>query len=268
MADELQPEEGQGPDTTPGIFDSYLSAVPDDARDAVAGYLKDAEKNVNEKLQNAAALEKTWGPYEDVKDSLSQYDPEQLSELIAWHQQVTASEEAFQAWLSQAAKEAGITPQEEEQLEAAEATGELSREDIQKLIQETAEQRLGPVQEEVKSLREEKEVEVETHSINMVMADLEKEHGKELTKDQRAMIIALGMPPEGEGPPMGDASWVKDGFNLWQQSGVEWQRAFVEDKLDQPQGALKSGGTPALRPITDWTEANDALRERLRANNQ
>jgi hypothetical protein len=34
----------------------YLSAVPEDAREYVTGYLKDAEKNVNSRLSEAAEI--------------------------------------------------------------------------------------------------------------------------------------------------------------------------------------------------------------------
>ena len=118
MPDDLQPQEGQGDAGTGGIFDPYLSAVPEEARDAVAGYLKDAEKNVNGRLAEAADLQKNLGPYKDV--DLSGYDPEILQQLIAWHQQTTADPDAYKQFIEGEAKELGITPQEAEEVIAAE----------------------------------------------------------------------------------------------------------------------------------------------------
>ena len=43
-----------------GIFDSYLASVPEDQRETVAGYLKDAEKTVNSRFQEAAELQKKY----------------------------------------------------------------------------------------------------------------------------------------------------------------------------------------------------------------
>ena len=57
--------EGQGDSgSTPGVFDSYLQTVPEDGRETVANYLKDAERTVNGRLSEAAQLKETWGPYE------------------------------------------------------------------------------------------------------------------------------------------------------------------------------------------------------------
>lgn len=267
MADDLQPDTGQG-DASSGIFDPYLQAVPEDARDVVAGYLKDAEKNVNGRLQQAAELEKTWEPYKDIQGTLAAYDPEQLSQLLAWHQQITADDGAFQAWIRQAATEAGLTLQEEQQLAAAEEHGELTREEVQQLIQQTAEQRMEPIQAQLSQLEAEKAVDYEAQAIDQAFAQIQSTSKLELSKDQKAVILDLGMPlavdARGQELPMGDASWVQAGFDRWKEITAAGQRAFVEEKAAQPKGALTSGGTAALKPITGWGEANDALRERLR----
>src|SRR5476651_2306791 len=115
MPDDLQPDEGQG-DAGTGIFDPYLSAVPEDAREAVAGYLKDAEKNVNGRLAEAAELQKSLGAYKDV--DLSGYDPETLSQLLTWHQQTTADPAAYRQFIESEATELGITPKEAEEVVA------------------------------------------------------------------------------------------------------------------------------------------------------
>jgi hypothetical protein len=267
MPDDLQPGEGQG-DAGTGIFDPYLQAVPEDARDAVAGYLKDAEKNVNGRLQQAAELEKTWEPYKDVRDTLTSYDPEQLSQLLAWHQQVTADDGAFQAWIRQAAQEAGLSLQEEQQLAAAEEQGELTREEVQQLIQQTAEQRMEPIQAQLSQMESEKAVDYEAQAIDQAFAQIQSDTKLELSKEQKAVILDLGMPlatdVRGQELPMGDASWVKAGFDRWKEITAAGQRAFVEEKVAQPRGALTAGGTPALKPITSFGDANEALRERLR----
>jgi hypothetical protein len=268
MPDDLQPQEGQG-DAGSGIFDPYLQAVPEDARDAVAGYLKDAEKNVNGRIAQAAELEKTWAPFKDVQDTLTAYDPEQLSELLAWHQQVTSSDEAFKGWLQQASQEAGLTPAEKQELADAEQQGELTREEVQQLIQQTAEQRFAPIQEQLGQLEAEKAVDYEAQAIDQAFAAIQSENtGLELSKEQKAVILDLGMPlaydKQGKELPMGDASWVKAGFDRWKEITAAGQRAFVEEKTRQPAQALTSGGTPALKPITSFGDANEALRERLR----
>ena len=266
MDEHVQPDEGQGGETTAGIFDPYLSAVPEEARDAVAGYLKDAEKNVNGRLQEAAELQQSLGAYKDV--DLPGYEPEDLQQLLQWHQQVTSSDDAFREWLRQSAEEAGLTPAQEDVLEDAEATGELSREEVQQLIQQTAEERMGPLQEEVTTFRQEKEVDTEASAIDQAFSEIQSEFKLDLTKDQKAVIMDLGMPlavdAKGNELPMGDASWLKAGFDRWKEITAQGQKAFIEEKASMPGSPLTAGGTAAQKPITSFADANSAMRERLR----
>lgn len=269
MDETVQGLEPQGGETTPGIFDSYLQAVPEDAREAVTGYLRDAEKNVNGRLAEAAELKKTWEPYQDVQASLAAYDPEQLNQLLAWHQQVSASPDAFKDWLTREAQEAGLTLAEAEaQIDEQVESGELTPERIQQLAQQAAEDRFAPIEERVAAFEREKETDTEWRAIEDAWGDIQKEHKLDLTKDQKAVILDLGMPlavdDKGNDLPAGDASWVKAGFDRWKEITTAGQRAFVEQKAQQPGAALTSGGTPALKPTTDWGEAASQLRERLR----
>src|ERR1700757_4296544 len=66
--------EGQGGEATgtPTALESYLQTVPEDQRQHVEPYLRDAEKNVNGRLQEAAEFRKTWEPFSQI-ETLSQY---------------------------------------------------------------------------------------------------------------------------------------------------------------------------------------------------
>jgi hypothetical protein len=268
MPDDVQPGTGQGTEDTGSPYDSYLQSVPDEARGAAEQWFRDTSKGLDAKLQEAAELRQQWEPYKDVQGTLTSYDPEQLSQLLAWHQQVTSSDEAFQGWIKQAAEEAGLTLAEQQQLANAEEQGELTREEVQQLIQQTAEQRFAPIQEQLGQLEAEKAVEYETQAIDHAFAEIQTENKLELSKDQKAVILDLGMPlafdAKGNELPMGDASWVKAGFDRWREITTAGQRAFVEQKATQPAQALSTGGSPALKPITSFEDANGALRERLR----
>jgi hypothetical protein len=270
MPDPVQGQEPQGGEDTGGLFDSYLQAVPEDARETVASYLKDAEKNVNSRLSEAAELQKSFGAYKDV--DLSGYDPEDLSQLIAWHQQVTSSDEAYRTWLTEQAQEAGLTPAQEQELAQAEEQGELTREEVQDLIQKTAEERLSPVQEQLSNLEAEKAIDFEAQAIDQAFGAIQSEFKLELSKDQKAVILDLGMPlavdAKGNELPMGDSSWVRKGFDRWKEITDTGNRTFVEQKAQMPSGSLTAGGTAALKPITSYEDANAAMRERLRQANQ
>jgi DNA-binding transcriptional MerR regulator len=266
MPDDLQPDEGQGDAGSPGIFDPYLQAVPEEHRDTVAGYLKDAEKNVNGQIQEAAELRKTFGPYKDI--DLSNYDPETLNQLVTWHQRVSGDDGAYRQFIEAEAREMGITPAEAEEVIAAEDDGELTREQAQEMAQQVAEERLAPIREQLDGLQAEKATEIEFQAIESAFAQIQVKLGRELTKEERADIIDLGMPlatnDKGEELPMGDASWVTGGFERLEGLHATGSRLFLEQKTTVPGAALTAGGTPQLKPITSFKDANEAMRERLR----
>jgi hypothetical protein len=257
MADDVQPDEGQGTEATGSQFDSYLQTVPSEAREAAESWFKDTSKGLNEKLDEAAAIRKTWEPYESVKDTLASYPPEQLSELLAWHQQVTSSDEAFKEWLGNASKEAGLTPAQEDALETAEATGELTREEVQKLIEEQAEQRVAPLREELTQFQTEQAVNAEEGKIRTRIDELQKEASVELTEEQKAMVFELGANDPGD-------DWVKTGFDAFRKISAEAQKAFVQDKGKAPTPSLTAGGSEKFKPSTDFKVVGEQAKERLR----
>ncbi len=257
MAENVQPTEGQGDEATGGLFDSYLQAVPEEHREAVTGYLKDAEKNVNSRLQQAAELEKQLGPYKDVQ-GLSEYPPELLSEVLGWHKQVTETPEAFQTWLAEAAKEAGLTAAEEQELGDAEEAGELSQTDIQRIIDERTQERMQPLEAQLTEWQNQQQIQGTETEIRDEFKRLETENNIQLSDKQKETALALGMDYQGEG------SWVSHGFDRLKEITTEGQRAFVEGKAGQPNTPIPTGGSPAFKPTTDWGEASNQLRERLR----
>src|SRR5207302_955183 len=135
------PEGGQG-EAQGSIFDPYLQSVPDGwdsapqgtPREIVSQYLKDAEKNVNTRLSEAADLQKRFGDYKDI--DLSRVQPQQLSQVLDWYSQVGQSPEAYQEWLKEAATEAGLIQAEQQEETPAE------NQDIEEYIQTRIEQAL------------------------------------------------------------------------------------------------------------------------------
>src|SRR6266849_3917357 len=98
MPEDIQPDgQGVAEQETGSIFDPYLQSVPEgwdtapqgSPREIVSNYLKDAEKNVNSKLQEAADLQKRFGDYKDI--DLSVVPPQQLSQVLEFVQQVGSS---------------------------------------------------------------------------------------------------------------------------------------------------------------------------------
>jgi len=266
MAEDAQPVEGQGSEATGSPYDSYLQAVPDEAREAAEQWFRDTSKGLDAKLQEAAELRTKFGSYKDV--DLSNYDPETLNQLVTWHQQVSGDENAYRQFIESEAREMGLTPAEAEEVIAAEQDGEFTKEQAQQLAQQVAEERLAPIREELDGLQAEKATEVEFQAIEQAFAQIQVKLGRELSKEERADIIDLGMPlatnDKGEELPMGDASWVMGGFERLEGLHATGSRLFLEQKANTPGGSLSAGGTPQLKPITSFKDANEAMRERLR----
>jgi hypothetical protein len=257
MPDDTQPDEGQGGgEATGSPYDSYLQSVPDGVREAGEAWFKDTAKGLDAKLQEAAELKKTWGPYQQV-DALSAYQPEQLSELLAWHQQVTGSPEAFQEWLANAAKEAGLTPQEEQNLEDAEASGELTREEVQKLIEDRSQAQLQPLQQQLEQLTEARAIDTTEAEIRDGFSRLEGEHKKKFSDEEKSAIMDLGINEDR-------ADWLDYGFDRWTKMGALIQKAFVDDKTNAPGSPMSAGGSEAFKPTSDFKEAQQQARERWR----
>jgi hypothetical protein len=259
MADDVQPDEGQGTEAPGSQFDSYLSTVPDGSREAAEAWFKDTSKSLNEKLDEAAEIKKTWEPYEPVKDSLSAYTPEQLNQLFSWHQHVTSSDDAWNEWFGQEAKNAGYTKAEVDALEDAEEAGDLSKEDIQKLIEEKAAEKVGPIAEQLTELQNERQISALEQDIRGRMTELEKEHDQKFTEDQKAVIFDLGK----DAPD--DADWVKIGYDRYMAIVAAGQKDFVDGKAKMPGSPMKGGGgEERLKSPTDIKEVEAQARERMR----
>lgn len=256
MPDDVQGDQPQGGEA--GTFESYLSTVPEDVREHVEPYLKEAEKNVNGRLQEAAEFQKTWEPYKDALDPQA-YPPEQLSELLAWHKQVTSSDEAFKEWLGGAAKEAGLTKAQEDALETAEEEGDLSKEAIQKIVEEQAAKQFGPLAEQVSELQNERQISALEQDIRGRMAEIEKETGQKYSEEQRKVIYDLGeKAPDG-------ADWVKVGHDRFVAIVSAGQKDFVDGKSKMPGSPIKGGGgEERLKPPADFKEAEAQAKERMR----
>ncbi len=267
MTDDAQPLEGQGESS--GIFDAYLQAVPDEARESVTGYLKDAEKNVNERIAKASELEKQWGPYSEIQNLPP---PEQLSELLAWSNETLTSQERFDEWVTELAQAKGMTVADAaEEVEDAEVAG-LTPEQIQQMIAEGTQQALTPFQEQQETLIQERGIDLETQSIQGQLQTLEGEAGVQLDEGQRAQVLNLGMAyaydEQGNELPPGDSSWVSKGFSEFKAIGEQANKAFVLEKSAAPQGAIATGGVGQAKPITTFADAALAARERFKAELQ
>lgn len=250
MPDDTQVVEEPG-----GLFDSYLEGVPEEHREVVTGFLQDADKNLKGRLEQAAQTEKQWGPYKDV--DLAQYEPEKLNELLAWHRQVTQDEDAYGQWLDEAARQAGYTKEEAENLQEAEAEGELTREQVDKLVAERAAEQVAPIEQRLEAIESEKAIGGIEKEITSTFEAIETQDKVKFDAEQRKIITDLGNSDEGP-------NWLITGYERYKEIAAAAQRDFVKDKTKQPEPAITTGGAAAFKPTNSWEEAQKAALEMVR----
>jgi hypothetical protein len=264
MDDGTVPEGDQGtvePQEAGSIFDPYLQSVPEgwdsppqgSPREIVSNYLKDAEKNVNSKLRDAADLQTRFGDYKDV--DLGGIAPQQLSQVLEFVQQVGSSPEAYQEWLRSEAEASGLLQQEQQQQDPVED------QDLETYIQSRIEGALSPVQQQLAQYDErfsandqaQAQHEMETH-IESTIAGLEAANDLKLTDEQQEAVLALGEQVEGK-------DWVEQGFAKYQALTGQAQASFVNGKTNQPTPALRTGGQAAPAKPKTFADVREAALE-------
>ena len=254
--------DGQGAGESEGsIFDPYLQAVPEgwdnppqgSPREIVSGYLKDAEKGVNSKLQEAAELQKQFGDYKEI--DLSGVTPEQLSQVIEFVNQVNTPE-AYQDWLRNEATEAGLIQQEQQEQGPED-------QDLEAYIQTRIQQALDPVTQKLsqfeqsnqESKQEQVQREMETH-IETTLSRLEAENKLKLNDEQQEAVLALGDSVQGK-------DFVEQGFQKYLALTGAAQTSFVKDKANQPTPSLRTGGQPAPAKGKNFADVREQAMEIL-----
>lgn len=245
----LKPEDqgqAQPAESESSIFDPYLQTVPEEYRETVSGYLKDAERNVNTQLQEAATLRKQFGPYSEV--DLSSVSPQQLSQVLTWVQQVGASPQAYQEWLRQEAEQAGLieaaqqaqTPEDGQELEAY----------IQSRIQEA----IAPLSEHLTQNEQAARQQAMENHISSTIAKLEADNKTKFTDDQVEAILALGEQTEGQ-------DWIEQGYAKYAALTGAAQASLVNQKGSQPAPALRPGGQAAPAKAKNFADVREAALE-------
>ncbi len=253
MSDDTA-DDGQGQG---GLFDSYIDSVPESwdntqgfstPRDAVTSYLKDAERGVNSRLSEAAQLEKQFGAYKDVP--LSNYDPQQLNDLLQWYDSVTSTEDGLKEWVAQVAQELGITQQQaEEQIES----DQLTPEQLQALVQE----RTAPIEQQLSQFQEQQQLSSLERQIANDFSQLEQKTGRSFSDDEKSAIADLGEGHDGDG-------WISEGFKRYETLTGGAQANLVNSKLNQPKPSLSAGSQETPQVPKDIKQIEAMAVERLR----
>ena len=258
---EAQPDEGQGGGTG-GLYDSYLQFVPPDQHEAARAHLEEVSKSVNSRLEEAAQLRSTYEPYTQVP-GFDAYSPEEMGTLFQWHQNIASDPDTFRGWLAQAAQESGLSVAESQQL--GEFADEASDDQIAAL-QRQFENQNSEFTQQIEDLRNQQFEAAESNLIEQRFSQLEAENGLELSKEQRDMIVMLGlnaMPEDGQSLLNGE-DWIGAGWESFRNVWAQAQTAFVNDKAAAPPPAMSSGGAPIAELPRTWETAKAEAAERLR----
>lgn len=248
----VQPE-GQGqPDATTGLFDEYLSTVPEDHRSTVEQYLKDAERNVNGKLQEAAEASKTWEPFADL--GLQDVGAEGIGALLEFAQDLSNPETATDA-IKAIAAAAGVD------LDAApvgdadpdpEADAPLTRAEFEAWQQQQRSQ--WDEQQKLTQLRQEEDT-----KLRKEFADVESLHGKpfdttkgpngEPTERERLIALAVRFQSDHDEP-------IKAAYQWMQTIRGEAEAALVNSQPTPPGPAERGGrASSPVKPIDNFDDA-------------
>lgn len=255
--DPAQPDSGQGEGL--GLYD--LSAAPEEIRPFLEGELKKVEANVTRKFQEAADFRKKYEPYEGI-DGLTQVEPDELSRLLAFHQEVLSDPQAFEEWYRAVGEEFGFSQQPQGDPNAdpddpdASDFSDPSLEAAIERVLERVDERLAPFEQQMTESQQEQRITEAQEEIRQELDALKEANG-EFNED---LVCQLALAYDGAP----DA--IQKGFADYQRFMGDTESAVFEGKDDTP-GAANTGGTPAtgVEPVTDFRTAKERSRERFAA---
>jgi hypothetical protein len=238
--------EGQGADDN-GLYD--LSAVPEDIRPYVVDELKKIEANATRKFQEHADFRKQWEPYQEL--GVDKVSPEEMEQLLDFLQ-IARDEQAFANWWEQVGEEFGLFDDEEPEEDGE--FGEASDENIEQVVKNLLDERLGPVEARLSEDEQEQRVQAAWDEIQSQLAALREEHGDFDEDAVCQLAMAYG----------GDEDAIQRGFEDFQRIAGHAERQFVEGNGDQPE-TPERGGAPSANsePITDFAQATSIAKQRM-----
>lgn len=251
----VQPE-GQGlPDAETGLFNEYLTSVPEEHRSTVEQYLKDAERNVNGKLQEAAEAAKSWEPFSEL--NLQDVGAEGVGALLEFAQDLSNPETAADA-IRAIAEAAGVDLNSSfepgDGPDSEESDVPLTRAEFQAWQQEQVAQA-----EQARQFAEARDT--ERARLDKEYAEVEALHGKkfgtakgpngEPTERERLIALAVRFQPDHDEP-------IKAAYQ-WMQSIRGDAEAALVNSQPTPPGPSERGGR-ASSPVQPVDNFDDALR--------
>jgi len=255
-SESAQPAESQGADND--FYSSILSDIPEEHRPYVETAVKQFDANVTRKFQDAAEYRKTWEPYEQL--GVNDVEPEQMEQLMAFAE-IASDPDTFRQWWEAVGDEYGFTDELYDELGGDEEGDEdediLEQPAMTQALEEILDQRLAPLLEKERERDEQQRVDEASRLVDQQIAKLKEEHGD----FDEQMIYKLALAYDGD-----DA--ITQAFNDYKDLVSNTERNTLREKSNQPPPSEGPGRADTnAHPVTDWNEAKDAARERIRQAN-
>lgn len=274
MADDVQSpdgDQGAAQPTDSGLYN--LDSVDPEVREQLTPHLKEIERNVGKKLQEAADLRKGWQPYEEL--GLRDVDPGSLKQLLEFAQ-LANDPEQFSQWWKTTGEQMGLIDQlqqGQDDLGLEDVGDDLSAEKIQELIAEQVAEKLSPIEQSIKQQQEAAQEAQANEEITDAFSKLQSDNGPlfegkdaEQQEEVRSAIARLAYAYSDDSALSAEEMILK-GFEDYKSLIGQGEKGLFDQKDKQPPPA-EGAGAPSTSPekITSFDDPRlkQQATERLR----
>lgn len=256
--DPVQPEDGQGGEGGDAPYAEYLNRIPEEVRSEVEPVFRDWDSNTTRRFQEAAEYKRGWEPFEEL--GVNQRDPQE----VQWAMQFVdalQNPSAIKEWFDGYAKENGLTPAQEAQLEQ-----EYVDPSVQALVEQQLQAQLGPVASQLAEMsqwRQNQEQQArEAQAMSQIKTEIDDLKAKHPDEFNEQMVEKL-LPQYIESDPQ---HAVQRAFSDWQAIRSQIEKDTMQGKANAPAAAVSGGSADgAPEPISTLKQAAEAAMEQLRA---
>lgn len=250
MADDVQPEQGQGA----APYADYLNQIPEDYRAQVEPVFKEWDASVTKKFMEAAEFRRQMEPFQQFQGR----DADALRWGAEFHDAAVNNPQAVVDWAKEYAKEHGLTLAEQQAVEQA-------VEEFEDPALVALKSRLDPITDQLQALTQ--RFEQQDHQARLIEAqqaiDTQMTEAKDRLGDlfnQDAIEGLIGKYIETD-PEHAVEYAARD----WEQIANGLKTAAIQGKLDTTIPAPETGGVPdgSIPKVSTFEQAAELVRQRL-----
>ncbi len=241
-------EDGQGTDESSGLYDDYLSDIPNEFHDKVIEGFKAKDADFTRRF---TAVSDKWKPYDEL--GVGDVDPEQLGGWLNLNSALEAAQggdeqasENVYSWWEQLGEQLGFYNGSEE---SAEGEGEsdfdpFDPSNIEKIVSDKIQQAVSPLAEHL-SKQEEAQLEQQANQMVSELTESLKSENPGLSDEDVDDILELAIPhiEDSEDP----SAAIQAGFEKFKSLVSRGENDLFSQKLKQPT-VPEGAGTPNTAP--------------------